>query len=109
MVILFEAFVRDESLADRLPPESWVLLAEIKKYVEDRLRPLESSINQEEAREMEDKPCCTLIHFPKGLVFHNYSLALREKMKSCFDNADRDIELIWLKFDEKTKSFFSPN
>lgn len=110
MVIMFEPLVRNEKLADQLPVESWVLLAEIRNYVETRLKLLENEIDQEENEADEDAALCTMIYFkPSGIRFSGYSQELTNKMNSCFDkeNLQRDIELIWLKFDNTIQSFFN--
>lgn len=105
MVILFEAFVIDENLVKQLTVTDFALLAEIKKYIETRLMPLKERIDKEEQMASANNPPATVIYFPSGLRFVGYSEELTVKMKSCFDedNVKRDVELIWLKFDEKTK------
>ena len=110
MVIMFEPIVRNEKLADELPPESWVLLAEIRYYIETRLQPLKDKIDKEEQLAGEDGTLCTMVYFnPGGLRFCGYSQNLTTKMNNSFDkeNLKRDIELIWLKFDKTIQSMFN--
>jgi hypothetical protein len=104
MTILFEAFVREPKLADTIHGPEWVVLAEIKKYVEGRLMPLKGEIEKEEQERSDDAPC-TFILFPDGgLRFVGYSEGLRVKMKSSFENHERDIQILWLRIDEKMRN-----
>lgn len=110
MVIMFEPLVRNEKLSEELPRESWVLLAEIRYYIETRLNPLKDKIDKEEELAGEDGTLCTMVYFnPGGLRFFGYSQELTTKMNDSFDkeNLQRDIELIWLKFDNAIKSMFN--
>ena len=107
---MFEPIVRNEKLAEELPPESWVLLSEIRYYIETRLQPLKDKIDKEEQLAGDDAALCTMVYFtPSGIRHCGYSQDLTKKMKSCFDNdyLHRDIELIWLKFDKKIQSMFN--
>lgn len=110
MIIMFEPIVRNEKLVDELPPESWVFLAEIRYYIETRLQPIKDKIDKEEELANEDDALCTMVYFnPGGLRFCGYSQDLTNKMNECFDeeNLKRDIELIWLRFDERIKILFN--
>lgn len=110
MVIMFEPIVRDETLADRLPPESWVFIAEVRNYIETRLRPLQDEIDKEEDNAGDDNAPCTMVRFNPGAIgFLGYSKELRKKMDESFDNDNlqRDVELIWAKFDAVIKGWFN--
>lgn len=110
MVIMFEPIVRKEKLIDELPPEAWIFLAEVRYYIETRLKLLQDEIDNEEINASEEAPPCTMVYFNPGKIsFLGYSTILKEKMNACFDldNLPRDIELIWLKFDENIRRLFN--
>jgi hypothetical protein len=108
MVIMFDPIVRNEKLVDELPPESWVFLAEVRHYIEPRLHPLRDKIDIEENIAGEEGALCTMVYFnPGGLRFCGYSKELTNKMNGSFDNLQRDIEFIWLKFDKIIQGWFN--
>ena len=79
MVILFYPLVMDETLLEKLPIESRIVLHEIYEYVATRVMPLKDEIDEEEKNETDEKPCCIIVHFPSGLGVYNYNPSLREK------------------------------
>jgi len=104
MVIMFEPFIREIALVYQLPTDSWILLAEIKQYIEERLRPLEEEIDTEETEQADGMPCRIIVHFPKGIEFQGYEKQLVDKMKSRLENSKRDLQFLWFRFDHKAKS-----
>jgi hypothetical protein len=104
---MFEPLIRKDTLVYQLPQESWIQLAKIKIYIEDRLMPLKAEIDNEEANGSEDNPCFIVVHFPKGIEFRGYKHSLHTKMKDCFEKADRDVQLFWFGFDDKVRELLS--
>jgi len=108
MIIRFEPFIRKSELVYQLPKESWILLAEIKDYIERQLRPIKDEIDEAEATQSEEQ-CKIIVHFPKGLEFQGYQEPLLERMKSSFDKADKELQLLWFRFDDKVKTMLGQN
>jgi hypothetical protein len=104
MVIMFEPFIRQIALVYQLPNDSWILLAEIKQYIEERLRPLKDEIDAEEAEQADKSPCRIIVHFPRGIEFQGYEKQLLDKMKGCLEKSERDLQFLWFRFDDKAKS-----
>jgi hypothetical protein len=104
MIIRFEPFIRKGNLVYELPFESWVLLVEIKEYIERRLSDLKEEIDREEANGPEENPCGIIVHFPKGIEFRGYQKQLSERMKKCFEKAERDIQFFWFRFDDRVRT-----
>jgi hypothetical protein len=104
MTIMFEPLIRKEKLVYQLPPESWILLAEIKKYIEERLMPFKDEIDREEANGTEENPCGIIVHFPRGIEFRGYRQQLMNQIKGGFEKGERDVQLFWFRFDDHVKN-----
>jgi hypothetical protein len=107
MLIMFEPLIRKDNLVYQLPPESWIQLAKIKIYIEESLMPLKAEIDHEEANGSDENPCGIVVHFPKGIEFRGYKHQLLNKMKDCFEKAERDVQLLWFGFDDKVRDLLS--
>jgi hypothetical protein len=108
MIIRFEPFIRKSELVYQLPKESWIILAEIKDYIERQLRQIKDEIDEAEARQSEEA-CEIIVHFPKGLEFHGYQEPLLGRMKSSFDKGDKELQILWFRFDDKVKTILGQN
>lgn len=111
MDIVFRPLIENENLINELPPEAHIFLDEMRSYITLRLSVLAEEINNEELVNPTDKGAtCIMVSFnPNGINFWGYSVDLRNKMKACFDatNIDRDIQLLWAKFDVRVMALLN--